>query len=271
MVRSPLVGYVLTAVVLICAMATIRYHVDTLRHGTFTSGYFLLIAVLFLTAFHWRKRLSFIPLGTAAFWMQLHMLTGIIAMAFFAAHVGLRFPNGVFESSLFVVFAATSLSGLYGLYLSRTLPAKLSKLREEVLYERIPFFRAQVGSQAHGVVVDLVSQVPADTVADFYVAQLTEYFVKPRGLGYHLHPTSRLRNRLRGELNSLRRYCSEEELAAHDRLGRLIDQRDDLDYHAAQQGALKIWLFGHIGLTYGLLVLVVMHVILVHAFRGSVL
>ena len=270
MERTPVTGYVLMAAALVAALGVIGIHDDTLRHGVFTSGYLLLGCVIFLAAFNLRKRLSFLPLGSASMWLKLHIYISVIGMVLFASHVDFRLPTGKLEKFLFFLFLTTNLSGLYGLYLTRTVPARLSKLRDEVLYERIPRFRAQVRRRAHEVVVDLLKQKPADTIADFYVSQLCDYFVTPRSVFYFLSPSSQLRNQLQGELANLSRYCSDSELEASRKLGRLIDQRDDLDYHQALQGQLKMWLFGHIGLTYVLLLIAILHAILAHAFCGGV-
>ena len=267
--RSPLIAAIVTALLLISVFLLVRYHDVTLRHGSFTSGYFLIGAVFFLAAFSLRKKLSFIPLGSAAAWMRVHVLVGVSAMAIFALHVGIRWPNGIFESILFTLFVSVSLSGLYGLYLTKTVPKKLSKLREEIIFERIPFFRSLVRDEAHALVVGLVTKSPADTLADFYTEELTSYFVRPRGLWYQMRPTSGRRNQLRNRLADLQRYCSPEEKEVTGRLERLIDSRDDLDYHAAMQGKLKLWLFAHIGLTCALVVVAVIHAIMAHAFRGG--
>ena len=271
MQRSSIIGLLVAVIVIVSALGLLRYQQDTLRHASFSSGYILLASVFFLAIFNIRKKLSFLPIGSATVWLRLHVYVGVLAMAIFASHVNWRLPNGVFESALFMLFMMTSMSGLFGLYLSRTVPIRLSQLREEVLYERIPQFRTQVRREAHKVVVDLVSEVPSETIADFYVSRLTEYFVKPRNVLYFLRPTSRLRNKLRNDLSTLDRYCSESERAASKRLSRLIDKRDDLDYHQALQGAVKCWLFMHIGLTYALITFATLHAIMVHAFRGDVL
>ena len=46
-------------------------------------------------------------------------------------------------------------------------------------------------------------------------------------------------------------------------------RKDDLDFHEARQRLLKTWLFVHIGLTYGLVVLALLHGLLALAFRGG--
>lgn len=270
MQRSSITGLLAAGVILFLAVSLIRNHAAT-HPSAFTSGYILIASVFFLALFNLRKKLSFLPLGRASTWMQLHIYVGIIAMAIFGMHVGWRPPNGILESCLFMLFMMTSLNGIIGLYLTRTVPRRLSKLREEIIYERIPQFRTQVRNEAHSVVVSLVSDFPSETIADYYTLRLTEYFVKPRSFFYFLNPTSRLRNTLRNELSNLQRYCSESELVAGERLSRLIDKRDDLDYHQALQGALKWWMFLHIGLTYALVSVATLHAIMAHAFRGNVL
>jgi hypothetical protein len=42
-----------------------------------------------------------------------------------------------------------------------------------------------------------------------------------------------------------------------------------LDYHRALQLALKLWLFVHIPLTYGLLIFTALHIVLVFGFSGG--
>jgi hypothetical protein len=49
----------------------------------------------------------------------------------------------------------------------------------------------------------------------------------------------------------------------------LVRRKDDLDFHDARQKILKLWLFGHIGLTYALVLLALVHGLLAHAFGGG--
>ena len=70
--------------------------------------------------------------------------------------------------------------------------------------------------------------------------------------------------------DDLRRFTNEAERAALDKLAALVRQKDGLDYHRALQLTLKLWLFVHIPLTYGLLVFTVLHIVLVFGFSGGV-
>ena len=71
------------------------------------------------------------------------------------------------------------------------------------------------------------------------------------------------------ELKGLDRYLEKDQRSVNQQLTKFVHQKDDLDYHYAIQGRLKLWLFVHIGLTYGLLAAAVMHGIMAHAFGGG--
>jgi hypothetical protein len=49
----------------------------------------------------------------------------------------------------------------------------------------------------------------------------------------------------------------------------LVRRKDDLDFHEARQKLLKVWLFAHIGLTYALVLLALLHALMAHAFGGG--
>lgn len=259
----------LTAAVILLLWRYLAHQENELQRASFTSGYLLLVGLLFLAGFHLRKQLSFLPLGSASTWMQLHLYVGYVVIGLFVMHVPARAPNGLFETTLYSLFVLVCLSGIYGLTITRQLPRRISKLKEEVLFERIPVLRDEVERRAHAVMTQLLERSAAEALADYYVASLIPYFAQPRGAVYALRPTGRRRNQLHADLDALARYESDAEGKAERQLRQLIDKRDDLDYHEAQQRKLKVWLFAHIGLTYGLLSAALFHTALVHAFWGG--
>jgi hypothetical protein len=169
------------------------------------------------------------------------------------------------------VYLQTVGSGLVGLYLTRTIPAQLARVSEEIIYERIPAYRRQVRQQADEVVLESVTSSGATTLADFYTARLYGFFGRSRGWRYLLRPTSAMRRALMSEMQDLKRYLSEPEQTGCERLFMLLRRKDDLDFHDARQKALKLWLFAHIGLTYALVLLAALHGLLAHAFQGGAL
>jgi hypothetical protein len=267
--KRRLINGTITAVLIALVCYWVHRRSAELEGSTFQTGYLLLALVGFLVSYNWRKKLPSLPLGSSSLWLQAHIYCGIGAIAVFLLHTGVRFPNGILEITLYFLFVSVAASGLYGLKVTRSVPKRLTKLREQVLWERIPVLRIAVGRQAHGLILELVEIEPAPTIVDFYKHRLLPFFQRRRSPWYYAYPTSRLRNKIMAEMSALGRYYSTSEDAADSRLRRLVDQRDDLDYHDALQRKLKVWLFVHIGLTYALVALALFHAVMAHAFHGA--
>lgn len=255
--------------VLVIVWLIVRSQERHLVSSAFTTGYLLIGAVVFLALYNVRKKLPFLPLGSSATWLTWHLYVGLGTLALFGMHVGLTLPRGILDSFLACIYLLTFTSGVIGLYFTRTIPAQLARVGEEVIYERIPAFRRQVRQQAADVVLESVSASGATTLADFYTRRLYAFFVRPRSPWYQLRPTTRLRRGLMREMEDLRRYLSDQEQRACEKLFALIRRKDDLDYHEARQGVLKGWLFVHIALSYTLVFLAGLHGLLAHAFAGG--
>jgi len=241
----------------------------SLEVSSFSTGYLLLAAVFFLALYNARKKLPFLPLGNSAAWLQWHIYVAIGSLGLFALHAGVRWPSGVVNSALAVTYLATVASGLIGLYLTRSIPRQLARVSEEVIYERIPVMQLQVRTQAGNTVLESVTASGTTTLADFYVARLFDFFHRPRGTRYFWRPTTARRRALMHELTAVRRYLSDHEQEACERLFALLRRKDNLDFHEARQRLLKTWLFVHIGLTYDLVMFALLHALLALAFRGG--
>lgn len=241
---------------------------QTLARSSFTTGYLLLGCLFFLAAFNLRKKLPFLPmLGSAAFWMQLHIYVGLSTFVIFGLHLAWHLPNGMFESFLAILYLTVAGSGVYGLYATRVLPKRLTAMPEEVIFERIPWLRKEIAQQAKEIV--LGTSESTEVLARFYANRLVRYFERPRNLAYLVNPTGRVRRQLVAEIEELDRFLALEQRQASRGLTELVKRKDDLDYHHALQGRMKIWLFVHVGLTYSLLVVSLLHMVLVHAFSGG--
>jgi hypothetical protein len=242
---------------------------DRLQASSFFTGWLLLAALVFLAAFQVRKKIPAPPLGSAATWMQLHIYVGLATACLFALHAGVHWPTGVLETTLAGLYAATFASGLIGLYWTRTLPRRLSRVGEEIIYERIATRRGALRDRAQTVVLQTVRSAGATTLGEFYRDRLNDYFSQRRGWGYRLWPTSTLRKALLAELTGASRYLSDAERRAAEELFSLVRSRDDLDYQEALQWRLRAWLFVHIALTYPLLAAAAVHARAAHMFYGG--
>jgi hypothetical protein len=256
-------------IALLIVWAVVRLQQGTLDSPAFTTGYLLIGVILFLALYNIRKKLPFLPLGSSAKWLQWHLYVGMGSAALFAMHAGLTLPNGVLETALAIVYLLTFGSGLVGLYATRVIPRQLARVGEEVIYERIPAFRRQVGIEVNDTVLGAVAASGATTLADFYTARLYDFIQRPRGISYLFWPTSSLRRALMREMQDVRRYLSDHEQTACERMFALVRRKDDLDFHEARQKLLKLWLFVHIGLTCALVFLAILHGLVAHAFHGG--
>ncbi|MBF0448953.1 MAG: hypothetical protein HQL67_12190 [Magnetococcales bacterium] len=265
-------GYLLAVPILffLAVLATDLYRASLRETGYFT-GWILLTALVLLTLLNWRKKAVLLPLGRIFEWVQIHIYLGWLSMLLFCLHISWRIPNGVMEAGLAVLFAITALSGVLGLYLSLVFPRRLARRGEEVIFERIPAFRAQLFEQAQSLALSSVAETRSTTLSDFFSLRLYPFFIRPRNLFQHLLESNRARFILFNEMIALERYMNEQERRSLEQLKILVGQKDDLDYHFALQGTLKLWLFIHIPATIVLWTLILLHLILVYVFQGGVL
>lgn len=202
-------------------------------------------------------------------WLQFHIYAGLLTGIMFLIHINYRVPTGWFEGILAWLYTLVMLSGFYGLYISRSIPKRLTTRGGEVLFERIPAIRRSLQEQAETLSLKSVPEVKSTTLADFYVRELKDFFDGPRNIGLHWLEIRSPLNRLLNKINDLNRYLNEKERATLGEIATLVRQKDGLDYHAALQRLLKAWLFVHIPLTYSLLLFTFAHIVLVFAFSGG--
>jgi len=264
-----ILGILLGAVVLLVVVVLAAAAEATLRQPAVISGWVLAGLALLLTLYNLRKKLAYPPLLRSSTWLQIHVYTGLLAFGVFFLHAGFRWPGGVFDTVLYLLFLAVALTGIIGLLLSRSIPKRLTARGQEVIYERIPGYRRELAEEARQLVEDAVKQHDAVTLADFYRRRLLHFFAGPAHRVHHLLQSGRPLNKLLNELRARHRYMSEPEQSAASELETLIEAKDDLDYHHVLQGTLKLWLFVHVPLTYAMLACFVLHVLLIYSFKGT--
>lgn len=222
--------------------------------------------MLFLAAYNLRKKFSFLPLGSAERWLQAHLYVGVLSLVMLGIHLGARPPASPFGWALTLVYLIVFVSGVGGLALSRLMPKRLTARGGEVLFDRIPAAKRQLREEADAVVLRAVTASGSRILADFYLARLKDFFEGPSPYWSLLAGDKARINALIIETEDLHRYLGAQEREHLEQLTRLMRQRDDLDYHHAVQFILKAWLFIHVPFTYSLLILVLAHIAIVHAF-----
>jgi hypothetical protein len=242
-----------------------KFH--ALPNYAFLTGWALLAGMFVLTIYNVRKKLPFLPLGKSETWLQIHIYLGFFTTLLFLIHLNFRPPHGWFEITLAWLFVLVSGSGMVGLFFSRVLPRRLATRGGEVIFEKIPALRHTLKAEAEKLALGADAKSPA--IAEFYAKRLADFFSGPRNLWLHLAESRRPVSALLSELEDLRRFANDVERGKIENLIALVRQKDGLDYHRALQLALRLWLFVHIPLTYGLLIFTAWHIVLVFGFSGG--
>ena len=187
----------MNGLVLLVALALLLVAVsaleNTLRPSPVFTGIFLLVVLLILTLFNARKKLPFLPLFKASSWLQFHIYAGLFSVALFIVHIGFRFPDGTFEIILAAVFAIVTLSGIFGLLLTRWLPPRITSSGESIVYERIPSLRHEIRTEAEELVMKAERELQSSSLTDFYAGHIRPYLWRKPSVLLALRSGGRIR------------------------------------------------------------------------------
>lgn len=235
----------------------------------FVTGWVLLAAMVLLTLLNVRKKLPFLPIVKMRHWMTVHVYLGWFAIGAFLVHLGFRIPTGAMEITMAILFAIVAVSGVVGLFISRSFAQRLTRRGEEVIFERIPVFRRQLREAADDLASYSVERTQSTSIANFYADRLRDWFAVPSDYFEHIFELNTRIYQLDQAFDSMQRYLNDGEKEVLAELRSLVHKKYELDYHYALQRTLKAWLFVHIPVTYALLVFAAVHVVLVHSFTGA--
>ena len=235
----------------------------------FLTGWTLATLVVLLALLNGKKKIPFIPIGSGVNWLQFHIYAGLFACMIFGLHIRLGIPTGNFEALLAMVFLLTAVSGLMGLIISRTIPKRLTNQGEPILFERIPTLIADLREDCEAIVLNSVAASNSRTVANFYIERMSPYFYNANHIFSQTLLSDRSRRQISEEIFSKKKFGGDSDSKFFGQLLDKLHQKAHLDYEYKSQALLKGWLFLHIPATFTLLLLVVIHIITVHAFDGS--
>jgi hypothetical protein len=248
-----------------------------LRDPRYLDGWVLAGGMGVQLYFHIAIKTASLSPKSAMRWRKIHIFLGYLLIAAFISHSDFSLPDTGFEWALWAGFVMVTLSGIFGAYLAWSLKAK-GRIDEGVSYDRIPTLRTELARDVDAAVAetDLASTqialpgLPHDAwIIDLYTNHLRDFFQGPRNFTAHLIGSQRPLKRLTDEIDDLSRYVdqqSKEKLAA---IKNLVVEKDRLDFARVYLGLTRGWLFVHVPVTYGLIVLTVLHVLVVYAFSSG--
>jgi hypothetical protein len=235
----------------------------------FYLGLLLIVAILVLLSYNWRKKLTFIPLGKSSSWLQFHLYIGIFSFFAFLIHVNYSVPSGLFELSLFGLYLTVFVSGVLGLILSRSFPKRITAHGTELMYERLPTYLFELRKEAEELVEYSLEDTKSAKILELYYKDLDPFFANFTNQMSHLFEATRPINQLMRLLGSHERYLNDKEKQYLVELKAMCLEKNHVDYNYALQSLLKRWFYVHIPFSYLLFLFGVVHGLLVYAFQGG--
>lgn len=267
--RTWVVTSIILGASLLLILALHRVHAVSLNDPQSVSGWSLLLLIALLALYNIRKKAPAPPLIASRHWLNIHIYAGLLTFVLFALHINFRMPDGPLETTLAIFFTIVALSGVLGILLSRLFAGRLTTRGAEVIFEQIPGLRRGVLERVQTLALQSVPDTEATTIADFHARRLIGFLEGPRNFWSHLVNSRRPITLLLRETAELERFLDDKERVVMMQIEDLLREKDGLDYHHALQTVLKTWLFVHIPFTYGLVVFIAVHVVVVTAFAGN--
>ena len=232
-----------------------------------STGFLLITFVFFLTFLNLRKRVSFLPVLRTSTWLQIHIYVGWFSVAMFLVHTGFRWPKGAMEITLAVIFWLVALSGVFGIFISRLFPKKMTDRGGHFSYDQIPQYKRALRRRAEELAVNSIEQFKKSTIADFYVERIEPYFLTSRShIFNHVFGSTKHIDTIFTRMHGLRRYLNDEEEKVLTELEEIVRDMDNLEYQQSLQFVLRTWLFVHIPLSYSMVIFAVFHAVLALRF-----
>lgn len=256
-----LVGLVATLFCLALVVLVAKSQMSSATSRSFFTGITLLTTFWLLVLIGLRRRIPVLPLGRMSSWTQFHLYAGLFALPVYAMHVPALWGSGVGGGVLSVLFWSVSISGLYGIYVSRTLPKRLSTLNREERFERLSWHRQQIAETARGLLADH-QPLAAGPLGQFYDRKLNPFFNSRPSLGFVMIPNATRRRRLLDGLHAFEPSSGDDGKTIREHLAALVRRRDDLDYQFAMQLRLRLWRVLHGLLSLALMVAASAHALL---------
>lgn len=242
----------------------------SLRDVQYFNGWTLVAGISVLMFLTIRKKVVILPFGSVRKWLRLHYYLGFVTVGVFAVHTKYRIPDSPLEWLLWCLFVLIAVGGIFGGVISKVIPPRLEAHGERILFERIAMYRAQLAAQAEELVRQSIKHSNTMSISNLYNDVLVEFFARHHNIIAHLQSSNRPLARMLGALDAIERYLDEDGKGHLERMRAIVKAKNNLDFHYANGGLLKLWLFFHIPATYALIVAVIVHIVVVYAFSSGI-
>jgi len=259
-----------------------------IAYGVIGTTFMVLAGLLAL-----RKKLRIRRIGSAQFWMKMHIWLSLMAVPFILFHAGFRL-GGPLTTWLMALFLVVTLSGIVGLALQQFLPSMMrQRLPLETLHSQIDFVSNGLAVSAYEIVAAVAGAIPEAVeeqkwLADEAAAQSSRpgnwkrvtreqpaTSPAPEAVKLREIYLAQVRPWLRRDMTSTRARAGsaegpavgslladapEEWGARVEELAALCEESRQLEHQLRLHRRLHGWLFLHAPLAFAMLVLAAFHI-----------
>ncbi len=213
----------------------------------------LLMVYAGLLAAH-RKLLRWPLIPARSWWLKGHIWLGLLSGVLILCHSGFRW-GGTLERILWLVFALTLLTGIFGLWLQQFLPRLLAgRVPQETPYEQIPHVARVLEQKAEAMIDLLCEDARLDEGTRARLREVFEGDIRPF--------LARQPGPEKAEADFTRLHALPGLMMLKDQVAQLEQwclERRHLDEQERLQRWLHGWLLVHVPLSIALLVLGLAH------------
>ena len=260
-----IVGFASAAVYFLAAL-----YDRALRDAFFFDGWVLVAGFAAQLLLHVKKKWPSTLRGGEPAWQRFHIACGFFVVFVFALHTRWSWPDTVFEWLLWTLFVVVAVSGVAGSLLNRAIPMRLDRAGERLEPAQLTKALADLSDRAAKVAMGSGPAGGTLALADLYASTLNRFFSAPKNAWAHLKSSRRPVQRLLFEIDSLKPQFQREGDGALEQIKRLVEKKDRIDFQYAHERVLVVWLAVHLPATYALVMLSVLHIVSVYAFRSGV-
>ena len=255
------VGWLTAAIVALAALILFDLADTALLSSAHWSGWGLLL-IFILQSLQGIRRLK--AHRSASLFLLLHLHLGWIIALVFAVHAG-GFPEGGFHRVQWITFVLLMGSGAIGFCCER-----LGSLRQRewdaLPYPRITQQRGVLAAESDAAFRNIVTGGCPPLLAHLYAQRVVPFLAGPAHLWAHWTGSRRPLEDLLIELDYASSTVREDE--SFLRLRQIVIEKDQLDQRWALHWLQRGWLFVHVPAAAVCAVLVLFHILFIHAFGG---
>lgn len=251
---------------------------DALRDPRYLDGWLLAGGMTLQLLFHIALKTARLSQISVARWRRVHIFVGYLLVAAFISHMDLSLPDTVFEWALATGFVLVTISGIVGAYILSSVKSArergLTGSHGQFTARRAEILRAvrTVVADANVSAADAVLPAPPFQawIGDLYVTHLHDHFDGHGGVAVHLIGSQRPLLRVTEAIDALLPYVDRQSQGKLESIKALAIEKHRLDFNQVQNALARGWPYVHVAVTYGLMVLTVLHILVVYAYSSGV-